>query len=69
MFAAPLNLFKMVSSTNIFVHYKEDQNVSRTSPIRLNVTYTIGWSGAKMATHVFKMAANFRDKRTSITTM
>jgi hypothetical protein len=35
----------------------------------LKVAYTIGWSGAETETHVFKMVANFREKRTSITTM
>jgi hypothetical protein len=55
----------MVNSTNILVH-KKDQNVSSTTPIRLNVFYSIGWSGAETETHVFKMAVNFNDKRTTI---
>jgi hypothetical protein len=48
---------KLVSSTNVLVHYKENQNASRTSLIRLNIAYSIGWSGAETETHVFKMAA------------
>jgi hypothetical protein len=64
MSAAPLRWIKLVSSTNILVHYRENQNVGRTSPIRLNALYSIGWSGAEIETQVFKMAAKFRDKRT-----
>jgi hypothetical protein len=51
------------------VHYKENQNVGRTSPIWLNAAYSIGWSGAETETHVFKVAAKFRVKRTSITSL
>jgi hypothetical protein len=51
------------------VQYKENENVSSTVPISLNETYSICWSGAETETHVFKMAVNFREKRTSITTM
>jgi hypothetical protein len=51
------------------VQYKENQNVSSTGPIQLKEAYSICWSGAEMETHVFIMAANFREKRTSITTM
>jgi hypothetical protein len=36
---------------------------------QLNEAYSIRWNGAETETHVFKMAANFREKRTSITTM
>jgi hypothetical protein len=64
-----LHWCKMVSSTNILVHYKENQNVSSSSPIRLNVAHSVSWSGAETESHVFKMAATFRDKRTSITAM
>jgi hypothetical protein len=53
----------------MLVQYKENQNVSRSTPIWLNMAYSIGWSGAETKTHVFQMTANFRDKRTSITTM
>jgi hypothetical protein len=31
---------KLVSSTNVLVQYEENQNVSRTLPIRLNVVYS-----------------------------
>jgi hypothetical protein len=51
------------------VQYKENQNVSSTAPIRLNEAYSICWSGAETEMHVFKMATNIREKRTSITTM
>jgi hypothetical protein len=51
------------------VQYKENQNVSSTTPITLNVAFSNGWSEVETETHVFKMAANFRDQRTSITTM
>ncbi len=46
------------------IHYLQvgtNENVRRTSPIRLNVACSIGWGGAETETHVFKMAANFRD--------
>jgi hypothetical protein len=33
------------------------------------MAHPISWSGAETETDVFKMAVNFRDKRTSITTM
>ncbi len=39
------------------VHYEENQKVSRTLPIRLNVAYSIGWRGVETETHVFKMEA------------
>jgi hypothetical protein len=52
------------------VLYKEEnQNVSSTGPILLNEAYSICWSGAETEMHVFKTAANFREKRTSSTTM
>jgi hypothetical protein len=51
------------------VQYKENQNVSSIGPIRLNEDISICWSGAETETHVFKMAANLREKRTLITTM
>jgi hypothetical protein len=57
----------MVSSTNTLVQYKEIQNVSSTTPIRLNEAFSICWSGAETEMHIFKMAANFREKRTLIT--
>jgi hypothetical protein len=44
------------------VQYKENQYVSSTAPIRLNEVYSIGWSGAETEMHVFKMAANFKEK-------
>jgi hypothetical protein len=50
------------------VQYKENQNVSSTAPIWLNEAYSC-WSGAETEMHVFKMAANFREKRMSTTTM
>jgi hypothetical protein len=50
-----------------FLQYKENQNV--TCPIQLNVAYSISWSEQKRKYNYSKMAANFRDKRTSITTM
>jgi hypothetical protein len=53
----------LVFSTHRF-DYREKKNVGRTSPIRLNALYSIGWSGAEIETQVFKMAAKFRDKRT-----
>jgi hypothetical protein len=33
------------------------------------MAYSIGWSGAATEKLVFKMAANFRDKKILITTM
>jgi hypothetical protein len=54
---------------NILVQYKDNQNVSSTMPIRLIVTYSIGWSGADTEKHVFRMASESKYKRTSITTM
>jgi hypothetical protein len=51
------------------VQYKENQNGSSTTPIPLNVAFSNGWIEAKTEMQVFKMAANFRDQRTSITTM
>ncbi len=39
--------FLNVSSTNILVQYKENQNVSSTTPSRLNVAYSISWSVRK----------------------
>jgi hypothetical protein len=51
------------------VQYKENQNVSSTTPIQLNIAYSISWSEQKRKYNYFKMAANFRDKRTSVTTM
>jgi hypothetical protein len=65
---APL-FFYNFCSTNILLQYKENQNVSSTTPIRLNVAYSIGWSGAETETNVFEMAANFKIKRILITAM
>ncbi len=56
-----------MSSTNILVQYKENQNVSGTAPTLINEAYSFCWSGAETETHVFKTAVNFREKRTSIT--
>jgi hypothetical protein len=51
------------------VHNKENQHVGWSSPFRLNCAFSvIGWSGAETETHIFKMAAKFIDKRTSMTT-
>jgi hypothetical protein len=69
MLAAPIYWCQLVSSTNILVQYKENQNVSSTAPTLLNEAYSICWSGAETETHLFKMAVNFREKRTSITAM
>ncbi len=44
MSASPLHRCAMVSSIHILVHYKENHNV-RTSPIRLNVTYSFSRYG------------------------
>ncbi len=46
----------------------ENQNVSSTTPIQLNVAYSISWSEQKRKYNYSMMAPNFR-KRTSITTM
>ncbi len=43
--------------------------VSPTSPIQINLAYTFGWSGAKMETNGFTMAAKLKYKRTLITKM
>jgi hypothetical protein len=40
------------------VQFKLNENVSSTTPIRLDMSYSIGWSGAEMETQVFKMAFN-----------
>jgi hypothetical protein len=48
---------------------QRELKVSSTTPIQLNMVYSFSWSGAETETHVFKMAAYFKDKRTSITTM
>jgi hypothetical protein len=69
MLTAPTYWCLLVSSTNILMKYKENQNVSSTAPIWLNEAYSICWSGAETGMHVFKMAANFREKRTLKTTM
>jgi hypothetical protein len=61
--------FLNVSSTNILVQYKENLNVSSTTPIQLNVAYSVSWSEQKRKNNYSKMATNFRDKRTLITTM
>ncbi len=45
------------------------QTVSCTMPIPLNVAYSICWSVAETETHVFKMAAKLKYKRTTITTL
>ncbi len=56
--------------SNILVQYKENQNIRSTTPIRLNLAISIGWSGVETETHFFKMAASFfQRKRTLITTM
>jgi hypothetical protein len=44
------------------VEYKESQNVSSTTPIRLKLACSIGWSRAETEMYFFKMVANFRDK-------
>jgi hypothetical protein len=45
------------------------RTASHTSPIQLNVAYSFGWSKQKRK-HVFsKMAAKFKYKRKSITTL
>jgi hypothetical protein len=69
MLVAPIYWCYLVSSTNILVQYKENQNVSSTTPTQLNVAYSISWSEQKRKFNYSKMAANFREKRTSITTM
>jgi hypothetical protein len=51
------------------VQYKENQNVRSTTPTWLNVTYSISWSKWKRKYNYSKMVENFREKRTSITTM
>jgi hypothetical protein len=48
------------------VQYKENQNVSSTMPTRLNVAYSISWSERKRKYNYSKMAANFREKRTTM---
>jgi hypothetical protein len=52
MSAALLHWFKLVRSTNILTHYKENLTVISTLPDWLNITYSIGWSGAETETHV-----------------
>jgi hypothetical protein len=69
MLSVPIYWCSLVSSTNILVQYKENQSVSSTAPIWLNNAYSICRSGAETEMHVFKMAANFRGKITSITTI
>jgi hypothetical protein len=69
---SPLLLCKMVSSTNLHQYtctgaLHRETKCSPTSPIQLNVTYSIGWSKRKKKGIVSKMAAKFRDKRTLIT--
>ncbi len=44
---------------------KRIKMLGSTAPIRLNEAYSICWSGAETETHVFNMAVNFREKRTS----
>ncbi len=61
--------FFNVSSTNKLVQYKESQNVSSTTPIQLNVAYSISWRERKRNQNYSKMVSNFRDKRTLTTTM
>jgi hypothetical protein len=67
MSATPLHKCKKVSSTNRLVHYKEIQNVSHTSPIRLNGAYFA--AGVSGNGNMSLMAAKLKDKRTSITTL
>jgi hypothetical protein len=40
-------VFLNVCSTNILAQYKENQNVSSTTPIRLNIAYSVSWSKRK----------------------
>jgi hypothetical protein len=71
--------FVIACSTNILVltgqqhqyigAIQGESKVGSTTPIRLNEAYSICWSAAETEIYVFKMAANFREKRTSITTM
>jgi hypothetical protein len=51
------------------VQYKENQNVSSTMPVQLNVAYSISWREGKRKSNFYKMVDNFREKRTSNTTM
>jgi hypothetical protein len=50
------------------VQYKENQNVISTPSIQLKVAFSISLSERKGKSNYSKMATNFRDKRTSITT-
>jgi hypothetical protein len=65
--------FLNVCSSNILVltglQYKENQNVCSTTPIWLNVAYSVSWSKQKWKYNYSKMAAKLQTKRTSITTM
>jgi hypothetical protein len=58
-----------VCSTNILAQYKENQNVCSTTPIRLNVAYSVSWSKRKWKYNYSKKVAKLKTKRTSITTM
>jgi hypothetical protein len=39
--------FLNVCSTNILAQYKENQNVCSTTPIQLNIAYSVSWSMRK----------------------
>jgi hypothetical protein len=43
------------------MQYKENQNVSNTMPVWLNMAYSIGWSGVETEMYIFKLGANFRN--------
>jgi hypothetical protein len=62
MSAALLHSFKLVRSTYILVHYKENQTVISTLPDWLNITFSIGWSGAETETHVSRWWINSETK-------
>ncbi len=55
MSAALLHWFKLIRCTNILTHYKENLTVISTLPDWLNITYSIGWSGAETETHVSRL--------------
>jgi hypothetical protein len=40
-------LCKLVCSTNILAQYKENENVCSTTPIPLNIAYSVSWSKRK----------------------
>jgi hypothetical protein len=65
--AAPIG--KETLTFKKFKNFADFLNVSSTTPIQLNIAYSISWSERKRKYNYSKIATNFRDKRTSFTTV